>query len=312
MKIIDQTPYLNELGDVSFTNQIKAALKFGYSWYPEIKAQKIVMDSLSRNLNKGYTLLRNITLPGSQATYPLILLGPAGIFVIFVTHLKGNYEAKGENWGVIEGNRVQSSGFNPLLLTAKMVKSLQRYFEKRGMAIPNMDGVLVATDPGMHIESVRPAVRVVLSDAIEHLAVTINNSSATLDSLTVQTIIRQLTEPKVVQPTATPVNTQVPPVEKKAVPVDQETAAVPEIGELLPWSGDNLGFDFNDETAQEQERAVGAETQARGGSAPENQKNQASSKGLHFDKKQWRLLIGFGVAEVLIVLIFIWIIAVNS
>ena len=313
MKLIDHTPYLNEMGEVSFTNQIMAALKYGYSWYPEIKAQKIVIDIMSRTLNKGYTLLRNITLPGSQANIPLILIGPAGVFVFFVTHLKGNYQAKGENWGAIEGNKVQTTGFNPLVLASKMAKSIQRYLEKQGIELSSVDGVLIAADPGMHIESVRPVARVVLSDAIEHLAVTINNSSTNLDSLMAQTIIRQLTEPKINQPqTPIPINVQPPIVEKKDPQTDQDSAPVPEIGELLPWSGDNLGFDFNDDAAQDNEKPFGLNPQPQEEPSPENKKPQLNSKRLQFDRRQWILLISFGVVEIIILFVFFLMIYLNS
>lgn len=311
MKLIDHTPYLDEMGEVSFINQILATLKFGYSWYPEIKAQRTVMEVLSRNLIKGYTLLRNITLPGSQVTFPLILIGPAGVFVIFVTHLKGNYQAKGESWGVIEGNRVQNTGFNPLVLTSKMAASLQRYLEKQKTKLPNVDGILVAVNPGMHIESIRPIVRVVMSDAIEHLVVTINNSSTILDSIKSQAIIRQLTEPKINPPqTPIPINAQPPVVEKKEPPTNQDSAPVPEIGELLPWSGENLGFDYNEDP--DHEKPFSLDLQPDDETSQEYKLPVVKPKRSLFDKKQWVLLISFGIVELVILFIFFLIIYLNS
>ena len=311
MKIIDQTPFLNEVGEVSFINQIQAALKYGFSWYPEIKAQKVVIDIMSRSLNKGYTLLRNITLPGSQVIIPLILIGPAGVYAIFVTHLKGNYQAKGENWVVLEGNKVQTSRSNLLVLTSNMAKIIQRYLDKLGIKLSNVDGALIAADPGMHIESVRPIVRVVLSDAIEHFAVTINNSSTIINSLMAQTIIRQLVEPKINQQ-QTPINTQPTIAEKKEPQTEQITTPVPEIGELLPWSGDNLGFDYKDDTAQDLEKPFGWELEHQNEPSPDIKKHPENSKRLQFDKKQWILLISFGVVEIIILLVFFLMVFINS
>jgi hypothetical protein len=311
MKIIDHTPFLNEVGEISFFNQIQATLKYGYSWYPEVKAQKVVIDIMSRSLNKGYTLLRNITLPGSQAIIPLILIGPAGVYALFVTHLKGNYQAKGEIWGALEGNKVQTSNSNLLVLTSKMAKSLQRFLDKQGIELSNVDGALIAADPGMHIESVRPIVRVVLSDAIEHFAVTINNSSTIINSLMAQTIIRQLTEPKI-SPQQAPINVQPPIVGIKVPQTEPNSAPVPEIGELLPWSGDNLGFDYKEDDAQDLEKPFGLGLQPQDDLSPIIEKPPVNSKRLHFDKKQWILLISFGLVEIIILLVFFWMVLINS
>ena len=310
MKIIDHTPYLSENGEISFTNQILAALKFGYSWYPEIKSQQVVIEILNNNLAKGYTLLRNITLPGSKATIPLILVGPAGVNVIFVTNLKGNYEAKGDNWSLIEGNKVQTTQSNLLVITSRMARAIQRYLDKQGIEISNVDGILVAADPGMHIDSVRPIVRVVLSDAIEHFAVTLNNSSASLDSGLAQIIIRQLTELKINEQQASSVVQS--PIIDTALPLgEKDPIPVPEIGELLPWSGDDLGFEFSEDHAQDHEKPFSSLPEPYVEPPQDRKSNLVNSKPLHFDKKQWILLIAFGVVEIIILMIFLWLIFIN-
>jgi len=311
MKIIDHTPYLTENGEISFVDQIRAALKFGYSWYPEIKAQQVVIDILNRSLTKGYTLLRNINLPGSNAIIPLILIGPAGVSVIFVTNLKGNFQAKGENWGVIEGGKLQSTRSNLVLLTSRMARSIQRFLEKQGIELSTVDGILVAADPGMHIESVRPIVRVVMSDAIEHFVVTINNSSSNLNPGLSQTIIRMLTEPDLKRE---PLPTNVPQPEIKVTEPQAEinSSSVPEIGELLPWSGEDLGFEFKEEPAQAAVKPFGMRPEAHAEPSPEIKTPPVNSRPLHFDKKQWALLIAFGVVEIIFLLTFLWIISINS
>jgi hypothetical protein len=306
MKIIDQTPYISENGEVTFINQIKASLKFGFSWLPEIRSQQIVIDYLNRNLTKGYTLLRNIVLPGSDVTIPLILVGPAGL--LLTTHLKGTFQAKGDNWGLIEDGKTKQTHTNLLVRTSRMGRAIQRYLAKQGEENTNVDGILIATDPGMHIESVRPIVRVVMMDAIEHFIVSINHSSLTLSPGKVQTLVNLLTEPA-----SLPL--PVPPVEAAASPaLGQETKSepVPELNELLPWSGDNLDFEFNEDSSQAQEKPFSSSPEPYLETSPVQQLPLPASKPFLFDKKQWILLIAFGVVEIIILLIFFWMILSNS
>jgi hypothetical protein len=311
MKLIDRTPYLSKNGEISFINQILATLKYGSAWYPEIKAQQIVVDILNRNLSKGYTLLRNITLPGSNVNIPLILVGPADVQVIVVTHIKGTYQAKDDTWGEFEGEKIRTPRSNLLVLTSRMARAVQYYLTKQGLKLSSVDGVLIASDPGMHIESVRPIIRVVMSDAIEHFVASINQASSTISASTAQTIITLLTEPQSIQSSA-PAKAQ-PPIygEQKAQP-GESSAPAPELSEVLPWSGENLGFEFKEDSTQDLEKPFSSGPESHIESSPSQQLRQPDSKPFLFDKKQWILLAAFGVVEIIILLVFFWLIISNS
>ena len=301
MKLIDHTPYLSESGEISLVNQILATLKFGTAWYPEIKAQKIVIDSLNYNLDKGYTLLRNIVLPGSQATIPLILVGPAGVSVIVVTNLKGAFQAKGDNWEVIEGGKIRSVKSNLVVLTSKMARAVKYYLKKRDIEVAEVDGVLICSDPGMHVESSRPIVRVVMRDAIEHFVITLNRAAPTLTGNTAQTIINRLVNPHATKP-------PVPKVEEiVAQPVDSSA-----LDDVFPWTDDSLDFDFKDDTSQDMEKPFSNTPEPAMESSRVQDMRQSDSKQFYFDKKQWILLICFAVVEISILLVFFWLVFSNS
>ena len=99
MKIIDQTPFYNEKGEISFVDRTKAMLQYGAGWIREMEAQKAVVSVLEKNLDKKYTLLRNVTPPGMNASIPLILVGPTGVYVMCVASVKGMFSARGDQWG---------------------------------------------------------------------------------------------------------------------------------------------------------------------------------------------------------------------
>jgi len=305
MEIIDHTPYISESGEISISNQILATLKYGLEWYPEIQAQKIVIDNLNYNLNKGYTVLRNFELPGSEVTIPLILVGPAGVSVIVVTTLKGTYQAKGDNWEVLDGGKSKSAKSNLIVLTTKMARAVQLYLTKQGIEDTNVDGVLICSDPGMQVESTRPIVRVVMRDAIEHFVVTLNRSNPTLTGNTARTIINRLTSPQSTEPPTSEVEKIV------AQPVDS-TAEVSALDDVFPWADNSLDFEFTDDPSQDLEKPFSNTPEPIIEPSTGQQAHQPNSKQFYFDKKQWILLICFGVVEITILLVFFWMVISNS
>ncbi|HUH98660.1 MAG TPA: hypothetical protein VLZ89_14950 [Anaerolineales bacterium] len=171
MKIIDKTPFQTEKGEISLLDRVQGTLKYGFSWYAELEAQNIVIDQLNRVFEKGFVLIRNLTLPGSDIVEPIILIGQGGVYVIYVTHLRGFYEAKGDQWNVVSNGRSQGAPINLMNRVALLARALGRYLQIQKIDLPlQVEPVLIAANPGMHIDSTRPAVRVVQSDAVKQFA----------------------------------------------------------------------------------------------------------------------------------------------
>jgi hypothetical protein len=168
MKIVDKTPLVNEKGELGLVERIQGMLKFGFNWPNELAVQRVIVTFFERQLAKGYTLIRNLTLGESGIMIPIILLGPTGIQVIQVTYLKGRYQAKGESWNIESGNDYKPAPINLIQRTSHMARALQKYIERQGVKVPvNIDPVLIAGDPGLHIESERPAIKVMMIDGIK-------------------------------------------------------------------------------------------------------------------------------------------------
>jgi len=168
MKIIDKTPLLDEKGELGVRQRLQGMLQFGFNWPNELQAQKAIINFFDRQLERGYTLIRNMTLGQSGITIPMILLGPAGIFAINVTHLRGRYEAKGAAWNVQSGEGYKPASTNLIQITSRMARALQAFIERQGVKLPvSVEPVLIAADPGLHIDSVGSAVRVMMIDGIK-------------------------------------------------------------------------------------------------------------------------------------------------
>lgn len=181
MKLIDRTPLQDEKGEIGIIQRIQGTLKFGMSWYPELEAQKFVLARLERGLAKGYVVIRNHTLGASGIVVPLAIMGPAGVYVAYVTHLRGQYQAKGDSWGTLSGSTFKPASINLLTRTERLSRALQAYIERQGVRLPKIvEPILITANPGMHVESVRPLVRVVMADAIERWAASLSQSAPVL------------------------------------------------------------------------------------------------------------------------------------
>ena len=152
MKIIDKTPLVNEKGELGVTQRFQGMLKYGFSWPTELEAQKAIVTFFDRQLEKGYTLIRNMTLGASGITVPMILLGPAGIYVIHVTYLRGRYEAKGTAWNEESGNAFKPASVNLIQQTARMAAAVKAFIERQGVRLPvSIEPVLIAANPIVYL-----------------------------------------------------------------------------------------------------------------------------------------------------------------
>lgn len=197
MKIIDKTPLLDEKGELGIVQRIQGMLKFGFGWPNELEAQKAIIAFFDHQLEKGYTLIRNMTLGASGITVPLILLGPTGIYVIHVTYLRGRYEAKGDTWNEASGNGYKPAAINLIQRTSRMANAVKVFIERQGVKLPvEVEPVLIAGNPGLHIESVRPAIKVMMIDGIKSFAAGLATGRPVLSAEAVHEFTERIVNPR--------------------------------------------------------------------------------------------------------------------
>jgi hypothetical protein len=196
MKIVDQTPFYKENGEISLLDRAKAILDFGPGWFKQIEAQKLVIAVLKKALDKSFTLLVNITPPGLDARIPLILVGPTGVYVISVTPRIGMYRARGDQWGTVSGNSLRPDNPNLLTLTEKMARAIQVFLQRQGYAeLTNVEAVLICSDPATNVDSMRPIIRVIMRDTLERFAVSIAQARIVLTPESAFDIVNRLLNP---------------------------------------------------------------------------------------------------------------------
>jgi hypothetical protein len=153
-------------GKLSFQDRLQGMLKFGFSWPNDVLAQDEFTRLLQKDVDQRSTLIRGFTLPDVEMTIPFILVGPPGVRVILTTRERGMFRAKEEQWLIHTGKGFRPAKDNLIHRTQQFVKATRKFLDDRGFDFVTIEGLIVGLNPGMHIDTHQPAVRVIQSDAI--------------------------------------------------------------------------------------------------------------------------------------------------
>lgn len=193
MKIVDKTPYRSETGEIDLFGRIQGMLKYGMSWPDRLKAQDVIIAILEKQLDSNYALLRNVTLPNTEINLPLVLIGPAGIYLINVTYERGVYIARDDQWGTMMGSKFAPARINQVSRTMTFGRVLQLYLDRQGFkGSVVVESILMASDPGIQVESTRPAVRIVMSDALERFAASMSQARGVLEASVANQLVKAI------------------------------------------------------------------------------------------------------------------------
>ena len=285
MKIIDKTPLQDANGNINAIARIQGTLKYGLNWFGELEAQKTVIAQLDRSLEKGFVLIRNFTLPNSEIVIPIILIGSGGIWVIYVTQVKGRYEALGDQWNTVNNDgRSLPASINLISRVSKLSIVFQKYLKIQKVDMPNpMEAVLITADPGAHVTSTRPAARVVMSDAIKPFASSLLQARPVWRTDFVHVIAERILDPR-------------PPEELKPVvssPAGQQ-AVSPAVGEQEnSFNASEFGFAFDEASTQSPVGNLGESSSP----SPHSKPVQTKKRFLGLGDTQIILLAGMFIVE---------------
>jgi hypothetical protein len=179
MNVVDFSPTPYNGGKLNFGTKISAIMSNGFGWTADMKSQEIIITALQKFLDNRYYLLRNIPLPKSNAIIPLLFFGPHGVMVFSNHALRGVYRATDDRWEVMDKKTL---GFVPtrlnlITLTDRLVFQLERFFNDNSITIA-VEPFLVFTDNGMHVETERPDIRILLFDAFERFTIRLSQAEA--------------------------------------------------------------------------------------------------------------------------------------
>jgi len=225
MKVIDHSEFRDEEGVINLENRIRGTLQHGMKWYSWMQSQEITTKRLEKSLGKEHTLLLNVIIPGTTTIVQMILLSPQGVRVLEPSPIKGVFRAKGEEWLKFDsrGKRFKRSNPNLQTRTLNNAQLVHRYLQEQGYPLPEVEAVLMLTNPRTHIDSARPRVRIVQADAIDYFAANLQEFQPIMDQEDINILTDSLINPKLPEPEPTPEPEAEPEVARTEFVEEKET-----------------------------------------------------------------------------------------
>lgn len=194
MKLIDRSKDAQaDQNSKGMPDWMKAML-VGEASSREFNAQEDVIEILNQSLDHRFYLLRNVSLEGSPDPIHFILVGPPGVWVISPSAQRGVYRVKGEYLEELDEKRkkFRTARSNPIAEAASMTHDVSVYLAGRGYDSLQVEPVVIFTDPGIHVDQVAPAVRIVLIDAISRFTHQLMQTQPSLSMDQIQNLISVL------------------------------------------------------------------------------------------------------------------------
>lgn len=169
MKLIEPTQRSVEKDRIQMVaNQLGRFFQFYNS---DEHAEDAIVARFMRGLDDRFVMLRNLQLEGKGVIFPPILVGPSGLVVLTVSRAKGFFKAKDDTWWEMDKTTNQFIAAHPNLLrqVKNYAQKLAEILDVHGKSHPEILPVLVFANPGVHIETINPIIRIVLMDGVESL-----------------------------------------------------------------------------------------------------------------------------------------------
>jgi len=176
----------------------------------DVKAYKAMVSQIERLLSNKFFLVQNVIIKGSDKPVSSVLIGPPGIYLLNSSFQKGIFRAKDDSWAEMKSRNRQFVPAQPNLIkeTLQMSSSLADYLTGVLVQPPVVNPVLIMLNPGTHIDTVRPSVRTILIDGLEHFIARLSLEPAQLTGEEVRTLVDRLREPPAAHPDAAEGETQ--------------------------------------------------------------------------------------------------------
>jgi hypothetical protein len=132
-----------------------------------------------------------------------------------------------------------------------MAKAVRVFIERQGIKVPGeIEPVLIAADPGLHLESTRPAIKILLIDAIKSFVTNLATSNPTMSNEQVFEYTERLMNPRPPKkrtPAGAPVEPQAPEPVSPPQEVSRARAIFDASQEVKPFNPSDFDFAIDDE-----------------------------------------------------------------
>ncbi|NJD57775.1 MAG: NERD domain-containing protein [Anaerolineae bacterium] len=181
MKLIEPT---QKPSDKDFTGKLVGQIKgFFQSGKIDEQAEAAVVARFMRGVDNRFIMLHHLELEARGVRFPTILVGPAGMFVLNISPVQGFFRAKDESWWELNKTTHRFGPGRPNLIkqSREYAQKLGEILEKLGKSHPAITPILIFANPGVHIETSNPGIRMVLMDGVDSLIDSMFNSQEVLN-----------------------------------------------------------------------------------------------------------------------------------
>jgi len=192
MKIIDQAELIQGEQTGFFSKQVSRIKPS--SRHPKASALTVLSSNLEKFLDDRYVLIKNTSLQKLQVIIPAILVGPTGLRLFFPCDVEGVFRAHGEVWEQLKkrGQSYMPARPNPLILVQEMSEALAGFMKEQQVDCLTIEPVLFFANPTIHIDTNRPAVKMVLPDNLDRFIGGLLKAEVVLDRDTIRKISNAL------------------------------------------------------------------------------------------------------------------------
>lgn len=164
------------------------------------KAEELVLQVLQKKLDNRFICLRSFQSPELRAVPGFILIGPPGIFLFRISTVKGIYRAAGDAWEEFDSHSKKfiSVKPNPVYETAQSSSELDLVLQRIGIPLPKHETLIYFSNPGAHVDTANPVVRILLADALERFIFGLLRMKPLLETESIDQVIEALS--KIVSP----------------------------------------------------------------------------------------------------------------
>lgn len=180
MKLIEPNLKSTEKNSLSkVVNQFGKLLQPGK---PTELAEDAIVVQFVRDLDNRFIMLRNFKLGDEHQALPPILIGPPGLFILNISSARGFFQAKEDSWSEMSKTTHRFGPGRPNLIKQSQdyAQQLADIFEAHDKSHPKITPVLIFADPGAHVETSNPVIRIVRMDGIDSLMNSLRQSEEVL------------------------------------------------------------------------------------------------------------------------------------
>ena len=170
---------------------LQMILRYGWGRYQTHQAQSKALRVLKQVLDHRFVVILGLKPAEGEAPLPPILIGPPGIYLLYVWPKAGTYRIREDQWEIMQGKSRRYRPGKPNLVQ-KVLRLQQRAegFFSNVLEDPiTVTPLLIFVDNGADVAAVRPAVRPLLLDGLKRYAMQLSKAAPVLSPTALMALI---------------------------------------------------------------------------------------------------------------------------